>query len=573
MDSRSWGVELWDQIDNLLQFENDQLAMHDHHYRLLVEIQKLVTEFAKKYRKTVSNFVPKKKGVTALDSKLTYNNVLIDSLASFIEVGMAFENYGDELQRSVIAPLKAEYDRERKITDKVTTDYSKYNNTREREKKKLEDTWRAHVNALKEKQKAEAQNTQAQNDANISAEERQKAQALLSAKQQIFVETQQSYAADMAKFNDKQRYHFSHGMHVLIADLEMIDRQRARITQELLSKCSDIAEGMAKRLADSAVSLRKTVARIDAEEDCKAVLEARKTEYLFPVDLPFLNLSQCTQATLENQSALVNLMLGSSNGYTSKSNTEKTPKGLHTLFGKSKSQASDGNVLQTPFIAGIGYKPVKETDMTVIQLNDRIRMLKFNLEKVQDTIEATQRLLDSCKSNPKLGNVQDTEDAMAKLHRQTYSLNDLIKRLEARYESMGGDQALAEAQSSLECTNPYGISGPISGLPGSLQKTGSRSEPAYYYQQQQQSSSAQDFDSDVDDPASPAHEGFGNYVGQATLKYDCEGNDQGCISGKAGEAFYVLEVDNDGSGWTAVVSSDGSRQGFLPTTHLSITLY
>ncbi|KAM3176977.1 hypothetical protein ACTXT7_005452 [Hymenolepis weldensis] len=287
-------------------------------------------------------------------------------------------------------------------------------------------------------------------------------------------------------------------------------------------------------------------------------------------------------------------------------------------------------------------KRFKETDMTVIQLNDRIRTLKFNLEKVQGTImaygysshvtaririltlvkdrtfcvqvfkvtyfydfdwliepaplpipltgcapmgiepltsdvadgyvvrsffsnEATQRLLDSCKSNPKLGNVQDTEDAMAKLHRQTYSLNDLIKRLEARYESMGGDQALAEAQSSLECTNPYGISGPISGLPGSLQKTGSRSDP--------KTSSAQDFDSDVDDSASPAHEGFGNYVGQATLKYDCEGNDQGCISGKAGEAFYVLEVDNDGSGWTAVVSSDGSRQGFLPTTHLSITLY
>lgn len=116
------------------------------------------------------------------------------------------------------------------------------------------------------------------------------------------------------------------------------------------------------------------------------------------------------------------------------------------------------------------------------------------------------------------------------------------------------------------------------------------------------SSSIQDFDSDADDTASPTREGFGNYVGQATLKYDCEGNskfreiskfpstykwsvghndkfssltgnDQGCISGKAGEDFYVLEVDNDGSGWTAVVSSDGSRQGFLPTTHLSITLY
>nr|CDS30670.1 thyroid hormone receptor interactor 10 [Hymenolepis microstoma] len=570
MGTRSWGVELWDQVDNLLQFENDQLAVHDHHYRLLVEIQKLIAEFGKKYRKTVSSFVPKKRGNTTLEHKLTYNNVLIDSLASFIEMGMAFEGYGNELQQSVITPLKAEYDREKKITDKVTTDYVKYNSTREREKKKLEDTWRAHVNALKEKQKAEAQNTLAHNDPNISAEERQKAQAFLSAKQQAFVETQQSYAAEMSAFNNNQRFHFTHNIHVLIADLEMIDRQRARITQDLLSKCSDLGDALAKKLSDSAISLRKTVSRIDPEEDCKTVLEARKTEYLFPVDLPFLNLSQCTQATLENQSALVKLMLGSSNGYTVKSTEKASKGGLHTLFGKSKSQTSDGNILQTPFIAGIGYKPVKEADMTVIQLNERIMALKSNLEKVQNTIGPTQRLLESCKSNPKLGNLNDTEDAVAKLYRQTFSLDDLIKRLEARYESMGGDQALAAAKSSLECTNPYGISEPLSRLE-SLQKSGSRSEPAYYYLHQQQSSATQNSDSETDDPVSPTHKG--DYVGEATLKYDCEGNDDGCISGKAGEVFYVLEEDNDGSGWTAVVSSDGLRQGFLPTTHMDITLY
>ncbi|VDD77093.1 unnamed protein product [Mesocestoides corti] len=50
-------------------------------------------------------------------------------------------------------------------------------------------------------------------------------------------------------------------------------------------------------------------------------------------------------------------------------------------------------------------------------------------------------------------------------------------------------------------------------------------------------------------------------------------DNQSCISGKAGETFYVLGVDDDGPGWTAVVSADGARRGFLPTTHLNITLY
>ncbi len=86
---------------------------------------------------------------------------------------------------------------------------------------------------------------------------------------------------------------------------------------------------------------------------------AKKTEYLYPVDLPFLNLAQCNQATLDNQSALVSLMLGTTNGTAPKMASEKVSKGLHSIFSKSKSVASDGNVLQTPFIAGIGYKPVK----------------------------------------------------------------------------------------------------------------------------------------------------------------------------------------------------------------------
>ncbi|VDM36207.1 unnamed protein product [Hydatigera taeniaeformis] len=70
----------------------------------------------------------------------------------------------------------------------------------------------------------------------------------------------------MAKFNDKQRHHFTHNMYVLIADLEMIDRQRARVTKDLLTKCSEIGEVLAKQLSDSSVALRKTVLRMDPEE-------------------------------------------------------------------------------------------------------------------------------------------------------------------------------------------------------------------------------------------------------------------------------------------------------------------
>lgn len=131
-------------------------------------------DFGKKYRKTVAGFVPKKKNPVSVDSALSYNAVLTDSLAPILEMGQALEHYGAEMQTSVINPLKSEYEKGRKTADKAALDYAKHANMREREKKRLEETWRSHVMALKEKQKAETVNTAAQSDPNISKEEQQK---------------------------------------------------------------------------------------------------------------------------------------------------------------------------------------------------------------------------------------------------------------------------------------------------------------------------------------------------------------------------------------------------------------
>lgn len=43
------------------------------------------------------------------------------------------------------------------------------------------------------------------------------------------------------------------------------------------------------------------------------------------------------------------------------------------------------------------------------------------------------------------------------------------------------------------------------------------------------------------------------------------------LSARAGDSFYVVELDTDDSGWTAVVSSDGLKHGYLPTAYMDIT--
>lgn len=85
-------------------------------------------------------------------------------------------------------------------------------------------------------------------------------------KASTFDSTQQTYAAEMAKFNNNQNHFFSHQLCSLIGDLEVMDRQRSQVTVDLLSKCADIGAGLAKNFNDAATSLRRTASRINPEE-------------------------------------------------------------------------------------------------------------------------------------------------------------------------------------------------------------------------------------------------------------------------------------------------------------------
>ncbi|VDN23199.1 unnamed protein product [Dibothriocephalus latus] len=45
------------------------------------------------------------------------------------------------------------------------------------------------------------------------------------------------------------------------------------------------------------------------------------------------------------------------------------------------------------------------------------------------------------------------------------------------------------------------------------------------------------------------------------------------MTARVGQVFYVVELDKDGSGWTPVVSEDGSQHGFVPTAYMDIQPY
>ncbi|KAL7060447.1 hypothetical protein AAHC03_09702 [Spirometra sp. Aus1] len=555
-----------DQTETLLRHEADQTSLNDQYLRFLSELQKTVLDFSKRYRKLVSNFNPKSKG----NDDLTYNSCLLETLKPLQDTGAAFEQYANELLKSVIEPMKKTVEKDKKQIEKVNADYLKLLNKREHERRKLDDTWRAHVLALKEKQKYQQLNAQVQQDMSLSREELKKSEMAYNSKVKAFKDSQQTYAADMTKYNSFQRHFYAHHIYNVITELESLDYQRAACNKSLLLTCATLGQSMAKQVEEASSSFGASVEKMSPEKDCMDILEKNRSDYLCPVDLPFLNLEQCSPATLESHSALMNQMLGTTSCNAQKTSTATS--GILSMFGKSRSQSVDGNPLRTAFIGGIGLNPVKLDDMTVIQVSERIRAVKENLEKVKNDLTATKRLQTAYQQNASLGNLEEANAGVAKLERQLFSVSDLLSKLEKHFESVGGARALAQAQSSLEATNPYTDSTAASS--DSLSQQDSR-------QTNRRDSSFNDSDSDLSGyaPAPPPTTTDSEtlskpaYVGVATAKYDYEGDGTDYLTARVGQLFYVVELDNDNSGWTPVVSEDGNQHGFVPTAYMDIQPY
>ncbi|KAF5404980.1 Thyroid hormone receptor interactor 10 [Paragonimus heterotremus] len=576
MESGNWGVELWDQTENVLKQCSDQVSSTDSYCKLVSEVQKLQHEFGKKLRKTITLFQPKKKGDS---DDLTYNTSFTNLVQSLSNFGTIFENGAKELGDSVVTNFRQMHDNEKKELENQRGSLIRLNQNLDSLRKQLDVTWQKYVLAYKERQKAHENWQKADKDMLLPRIEQQKAYELYHRKSRMFDQIKAQYAVELSKYNTGLRQHYNKSLVEFLEDLAMKDRVRTDQTKELLTKMNTIQANLASQLSDCVRQMQESVSTIDSAKDGNTVVKRNKTGELPPVDLPFLDLNSCPAVNFDGPvQALGAFMLGlgpsQSCGQLSGLSSGTSTAGstavsmLGGLRPRNKAKGEDLTNLRSPFICDLSLRGVKITDLTVIQLTERLKDLTDLVKRTESEIQGTQRLIDAYRNNPSLGSSKLVEPKEEFLKQRVASLSDLIKRLEDRYSKVGGDQALSDARS---------------------QAVKLQQDPNDICQEQNdKSASLDDFDSDASFNSEPEDSSIvpgvpasnteptdrkSPYVGYATAKYEYEGSGTTYLAAKPGELFYVVDLDKDNSGWTSVVSQDGSRKGFVPTGFIDVTMY
>ncbi|CAL8079464.1 unnamed protein product [Calicophoron daubneyi] len=593
MEEKSWGIELWDQGDNLLRHASEQIGSVETYLKLLSEVQRLQHDFGKRLRKLAASYLPKKKPG---NDDLTFNTSFASVVQNLSSMGTIYESGAKEMNDQVIANFKTMHDDEKKEFENQRSNMMKLNSGLDQMRKQFDCCWQKYVTAYKDKQKAYGNWVRAESDMQLPRIEQQKMLDTYNRKVAAWDQAKGQYAEDLSKYNTAHRQHYNKGVTEFLEDMEITDLNRTERTKELLEKVNSINEHMFSDLIECNRLTKEAVATIDSTKDGMSVIKRYRSTETPPVDLPFLDLDRCPAKLYDGAAQpLGAFLLGLDGtqqcaqlaGFSAPSTTTSLGGGSITggmLVGRKRNKEELAN-LRTPFICDMSIRGVKEADLTVVQVADRLKDVRDQLKRTEGEIQGTQRLLEAYRNNPKLGSSSLVQPKEVVLRQRYNSLSDEIKRLEDRYNSLGGDRAFSEANSRLtkmqlesneQTKNPS--------KPSGSQAPGTRTSEEF--------DSDNSFDSEPDE-APPSYQTVNRpsvalpgldhslpppppqnqYVGRAVVKYEYEGSGATYLAAKPGDVFYVVQLDTDNSGWTSVVSEDGSRKGFVPTGFIDITSY
>ncbi|BFF98230.1 formin-binding protein 1-like [Drosophila madeirensis] len=570
----SWGIELWDQNDNLAIHTNRGIDALDKYANFLRDRVAIETEYAGKLRRLVKNYQPKKKEEE--DNEFTSMQAFRNLLKEVGDLAGQREVVSESLQLQIIQGVTLLSKTLRDDRKKCLSDGAMLQQNLSTQLSSLERAKRNYEKAYRDSEKAVENYKKADMDLNLSRAEVERYKTIMTSKIQQSDDAKNEYANQLQKTNNLQQQHFSILLPAVLSRLQELDEKRTRGIREFIIGAAEVESSVAPIIARCMEGIVKAGESINEKEDSFKVIERYQSGFTPPTDIPFEDLSKLDPDSLQDHysNSMSNhlTMRG-----TMSANKIKKRVGIFNIFGSNKEDFSDlppnqqRKKLQAK-IAELQQKIAQETNardglmkmkivyetnsslgnpMTVEgQLNEsehKLEKLKIDLKKYQGYFERANQA--QVANNSPQANRNQLQNGHRTSRHSNGSADD--------HHDEGDDQPDdAGSLSSSSASPESGLGTSHTSLPGSGQGSANENaigEDAY-------------FETEVE-PLQP--------LGTCRALYPFEASSEGSIPMNEGEELQVIEIDQ-GDGWTRVRranDSNGWDEGFVPTSYIECTLY
>ncbi|BFZ20710.1 hypothetical protein BsWGS_23748 [Bradybaena similaris] len=547
----SWGIELWDQWDNVNAHTQKGIDFCERYIHFIKERSAVEMDYASKLKKLVKNFHPKKREED--ECSFTWSHAFVDMLKEVFDMAGQHEVIAENLVGTVsknlqdlIQELKA--DRKKYLQEgvRLQDQLRQYQVQLEKAKRKYEKASYESYRALDNYRKADA-------DINLSRAEVEKHRIVMNGKTQQCEESKNEYAAQLQHYNNHQNEFYSQSMPQVFQSLQDMDERRIGKIQECILQCAEIEKNVIPIINTCIEGIAKASGSINVSQDSRTVVDRYKSGFPIPDDLPFEEISagQAMEPS-SNSTPRITTPSNTLKSGTLKSGTlsgkSKKRGGIFGLFGSSKGKVSTSLRMDDQKEDFSDLPPNQRRR----KLQQKIDSIKKDMTKEQSEREGIIKLKDVYANNPALGDPTTLDKKIEENSQKLDALRQELLRYEGYMAEVEGKttrrHSASEDSHSLSTSGSGDTPHPLVSAPGTPQNQHNLYQPI-------------DGDEDGEDEFD-----IFPVIGKCRALYAFEAINEGSVPMYENEEMQILEQDQ-GDGWTRVRRTDGN-EGFVPTSYI-----
>ncbi|XP_020730462.2 formin-binding protein 1 isoform X14 [Odocoileus virginianus] len=543
----SWGIELWDQFDNLEKHTQWGIDILEKYIKFVKERTEIELSYAKQLRNLSKKYQPKKNSKEEEEYRYTACKAFLSTLNEMNDYAGQHEVISENMTSQIIVEL-ARYVQELKQERK-----SHFHDGRKAQQhietcwKQLESSKRRFERDCKEADRAQQYFEKMDADINVTKADVEKARQQAQTRHQMAEDSKADYSSVLQKFNHEQHeYYHTHIPNIFQKIQEMEERRIVRIG-ESVKTYAELDRQVIPIIGKCLDGIVKAAESIDPKNDSQLVVEAYKSGFEPPGDIEFEDYTQPMKRTVSDNSL---------------SNSRGEGKSELKFGGKSKGKL-------WPFIKkNKGATPEDFSNLPPEQrrkkLQQKVDELNKEIQKEMDQRDAITKMKDVYLKNPQMGDPGSLDHKLAEVSQNIEKLRLEAQKFEAWLAEVEG-RLPARSDQARRQSGMY----ETQNAPSVNNCAQDRESPDGSYTEEQSQESevkvlATDFDDEFDDEEPlPA-------IGTCKALYTFEGQNEGTISVVEGETLYVIEEDK-GDGWTRIRRNE-DEEGYVPTSYVEVYL-
>ncbi|XP_072286002.1 formin-binding protein 1 isoform X10 [Pyxicephalus adspersus] len=555
----SWGIELWDQFDNLEKHTQWGIEVLEKYIKFVKERTEIEINYAKQLRNLSKKYQTKKNSKEEEESKYTSCKAFQNTLNEMSDYAGQHEVISENMSSQIMAELtrfvqelkqerKSNFHDGRKAQQHIETCW-----------KQLEASKRRFERDCKEADRAQQYFEKMDADINVTKADVEKARQQAQIRHQMADDSKGDYSSVLQKFNREQNEHYHTHMPTIFQKLQDMEEKRIARLGESMKTYAEIDRQVIPIIGKCLDGITKSAESINEKQDSQTVIEAFKSGFEPPGDVDFEDFTQSMKRTVSD---------------TSLTNTRADGKTDPKIPGKSRSKLwpfIKKNKLSLKLCFGF-YQGATPEDFSNLppeqrrkKLQQKVDELNKDMQKEIDQRDALTKMRDVYLKNPQMGDAGSVGQRLIEIGNNIEKLRVEVQkfegwlaevegRLPVRNDSSRRQSGLYETQNSAPVNN-------------CAQDRESSPDGSYTEDQSQETEvkvTPTEFDDDFDDEEPLPT------IGTCKALYPFDGENEGTISVAEGEILSVIEEDK-GDGWTRIRRNE-EEEGYVPTSYIEVYL-